>query len=251
MEYELYPIDGELYHHGITGMKWGVRRYQNKDGSLTAAGKKRYDAEMEKVKAETKKIRNQQRVTKKMTKLDEAKKKLADLKKGKNDDSDEKKNKNEESDEQKRERILKSPTAKDVYENRHLFSNKEVGELQLRLIQEENIKKLIPPEKDPRKERADKLIKNVEDLTAKGIALGKAYNLGATIFNAFSPASAKLAPKLDLDNLNKGNKAERKKWEDEIKKAASEQDAKDKAARDAAKAEKQAKKEAKAAEKSS
>lgn len=30
-----------LQHHGIIGMKWGVRRYQNKDGSLTAAGKKR------------------------------------------------------------------------------------------------------------------------------------------------------------------------------------------------------------------
>ena len=32
----------ELAHHGIRGMKWGVRRFQNKDGSLTAAGKKRY-----------------------------------------------------------------------------------------------------------------------------------------------------------------------------------------------------------------
>lgn len=32
----------ELYHHGIKGMHWGVRRYQNKDGSLTPAGKKRY-----------------------------------------------------------------------------------------------------------------------------------------------------------------------------------------------------------------
>lgn len=30
-----------IQHYGIKGMKWGVRRYQNKDGTLTAAGKKR------------------------------------------------------------------------------------------------------------------------------------------------------------------------------------------------------------------
>ena len=33
--------NNELMHHGIIGMKWGVRRFQNKDGSLTYAGKKR------------------------------------------------------------------------------------------------------------------------------------------------------------------------------------------------------------------
>lgn len=31
----------ELYHHGIKGMRWGIRRYQKEDGSLTPAGKKR------------------------------------------------------------------------------------------------------------------------------------------------------------------------------------------------------------------
>lgn len=32
----------ELYHYGVKGMKWGVRRYQNKDGTWTSAGKARY-----------------------------------------------------------------------------------------------------------------------------------------------------------------------------------------------------------------
>lgn len=35
---------GELYHHGVKGMKWGRRRYQNPDGSLTPAGQKRYNS---------------------------------------------------------------------------------------------------------------------------------------------------------------------------------------------------------------
>ena len=37
-----YNTTSELYHWGIKGMKWGIRRYQNEDGTLTPVGKKRY-----------------------------------------------------------------------------------------------------------------------------------------------------------------------------------------------------------------
>lgn len=35
----------ELYHFGVKGMRWGVRRYQNSDGSLTKAGQRRYESD--------------------------------------------------------------------------------------------------------------------------------------------------------------------------------------------------------------
>lgn len=40
-QYNYNQCSDELYHHGILGMKWGVRRFQNKNGALTNAGKKR------------------------------------------------------------------------------------------------------------------------------------------------------------------------------------------------------------------
>lgn len=46
--------DYYLCHHGIKGMKWGVRRYQNKDGSYTAAGKKRRQSYEDRVRQKMK-----------------------------------------------------------------------------------------------------------------------------------------------------------------------------------------------------
>lgn len=84
----------ELYHHGIKGMKWGVRRYQNPDGSLTDKGKKRYlnsdgtlnkkgekyyAKETERLKAERKTLRAQKSAATKLSKLEEMRKKNAEL----------------------------------------------------------------------------------------------------------------------------------------------------------------------------
>lgn len=73
--------NNELRHHGVVGMKWGVRRYQNRDGTLTAAGKKRYDKEMARLKEEERVVKNKEQTKAKLAKLDQRKAALDDRKK--------------------------------------------------------------------------------------------------------------------------------------------------------------------------
>lgn len=89
--------DGELYHWGIKGMKWGVRRYQNADGSLTAAGRKRYSnpdgtlnekgkkyyaEQVARLKKERQAIMAQKRLDSKLGKLDAQRKANEELRNG-------------------------------------------------------------------------------------------------------------------------------------------------------------------------
>lgn len=76
----------ELYHHGVKGQRWGVRRYQNKDGSLTSYGKNRYAKELAKLEAEKKRVRQQEQTAKKMKKLDDMRKDIDERKKSLNPD---------------------------------------------------------------------------------------------------------------------------------------------------------------------
>lgn len=71
----------ELNHHGIKGQKWGLRRYQNKDGTLTPAGKKRYAEEMERLKKEEQILKNKQRTKAQLDKLSAKEQEIKALKK--------------------------------------------------------------------------------------------------------------------------------------------------------------------------
>lgn len=73
--------NNELNHHGVKGQKWGLRRYQNKDGTLTPAGKKRYAQEMERLKKEEKILKNKQRTKAQLDKLSAKEQEIKAMKK--------------------------------------------------------------------------------------------------------------------------------------------------------------------------
>ena len=138
--------NNEIYHHGILGMKWGVRRYQNKDGTLTSAGKKRYG------------------------------------------DSENR----EETVEQKKERILKSHSARELYKNKDLFTDKEIQDAYVRLNVENNIKNLIPKEVGKGKQFIKTYIdtsKTLTDIVNATDNLYTAYEKGMKLFDKMAKNS--------------------------------------------------------------
>lgn len=182
----IYVLDsnGELYHWGIKGMQWGIRRFQNADGSLTAAGQKRYDDKLGKIEAKTAKLRAKQEakaaVQARKDKLKAAKQDLENAKKGKKSETE----KPAESDADKKARILKNPNAKDVYENRHLFSDNEVNSLYLRLNNERNIKNLVPAQVDKGKQFIDKTIETADTISKVVDTGSKTWNSVAKVYNS-------------------------------------------------------------------
>lgn len=113
----------ELKHWGIKGMKWGIRRYQNKDGSLTRAGKKRQADNLEKARQ---------------------------AKKAKQDEIRER--------EEKRSKLLKSTDASELYKNRDLLSTEEINERLNRLNAEQRLSQLSNQTKSTGMDKVNKAL---------------------------------------------------------------------------------------------
>lgn len=186
MEQEL---NEQLEHHGTKGMKWGERRYQYKDGSLTPAGKKRYAKDVERLKAKNEKLANkikgkkaQEAAMKRVAKLKaeaEAKKQaLRDMKNpaakaGADAPAPSKKeakkaakaeaaaakkatrdeeilksaNKDDAAMAEKKLKIARSGDVRKIVANSHLFTDKEIADLKLRVENEQAILNKIPKSK--------------------------------------------------------------------------------------------------------
>lgn len=102
--------ENELTHWGIPGMKWGVRRYQNKDGSLTPAGKRKLAKESEKIKQEEAVLKNRKATQAKFDRLAAKRKALEDKKKELDGEQKSKKSKKEDKDAKPPKKDIKDMT---------------------------------------------------------------------------------------------------------------------------------------------
>lgn len=145
----------ELRHHGIKGMRWGIRRYQNKDGSLTPAGRKRYDQEIESLKSEKSKLQQKHKNLNAQQRMEARKDKLkADIeaekeylknggkKSGKSDSSDKQ---NEETKEPEKKKSVSEMSSEELNEAiNHMRLQQTYNQLysQLNPEKESKIKKI-------------------------------------------------------------------------------------------------------------
>ena len=160
--------NGELYHHGTKGMKWGVRRYQNKDGSLTPAGVKRYNREVQKLKDREASIKAKEKARSYQAKLD---KKKAEL------DEREAALKGKSSAKSNAKATAQKPGAEPQRKSIKDMSDAELRAVVNRMQLEQQYRSLAPQQVSKGKKFVDSVLNNVVAPAAKEVGKNVAKSL--------------------------------------------------------------------------
>lgn len=168
---------GYLAHHGILGQKWGIRRFQNPDGSLTAEGKLRYNPDgTKKTRAERKEATK--KYNQKKAALNKARKAKADS---------EKQKKLEKEYQEKKTQVLKSGKASEVAKYKGQMTNQELSDALNRIRWERELDNMTASETESNFEKIDKIMEKVGKVTNWANKSMDAYDAMATIYNFRHP----------------------------------------------------------------
>ena len=160
--YDLY-----LAHHGILGMKWGVRRYQNKDGSLTNAGEKRYSGQARHTPSSARKQAKQRAAA-----LEKARKARAEKK----------------AFEEAKQKALTSGNATDVLKFQGHLTNKELQDAYTRINNERLLKDISAKENAKGKSKVDIVL---EWITRNKTRIETAGKIAKSVKDYFEAAEKK------------------------------------------------------------
>ena len=193
----------ELYHHGILGQKWGVRRFQYADGTLTPAGRKRYRVDSEgNLVEKTKQERKADAKAEKKAKAEEQKKLRLE--------------RENETKEKKKARILASKDPKLIYENRDLFTYQELNDVYNRINMENNISKLTVKKGKTFSDSIGDMGKTLNNAASLVEGGSRFYNSIAKVTNAFTTSELPLigeAKKTKRDKV----KSDAEYWQNLVK----------------------------------